>query len=159
MPRRTATPATPAPPAPLPPPPRDLAALAQQDPIWADNLHVLRRHWKWANFSQFFYTFASLLAMPDVFLSVSLYLFSSPFTSVHASFRRPWLSQLLRHPLTRSLPSQDVEDDLARGTNIYLPRIMHRLLYTLSQDRKLKSVPLQLTQRLLPNLPPILQHR
>ncbi|KAI1786771.1 hypothetical protein LXA43DRAFT_1032456 [Ganoderma leucocontextum] len=31
----------------------------------------------------------------------------------------------------------DVEDDLARGTNLYLPRIMHRLLYTLSQDRKL----------------------
>ncbi|TBU25180.1 hypothetical protein BD311DRAFT_517968 [Dichomitus squalens] len=100
MPRRTATPATPAPPAPLPPPPRDLAALEQQDPEWAANLHTLRRHWKWANFSQFFYTFAPLLAMPDVFLS-------------------------------------DVEDDLARGTNLYIPRIMHRLLYTLSQDRKL----------------------
>ncbi|KAI8969854.1 hypothetical protein BD414DRAFT_502363 [Trametes punicea] len=31
----------------------------------------------------------------------------------------------------------DIEDDLARGTNLYLPRVMHRLLYTLSQDRKL----------------------
>ncbi|KAI0667805.1 hypothetical protein C8Q78DRAFT_1049731 [Trametes maxima] len=31
----------------------------------------------------------------------------------------------------------DIEDDLARGTNLYLPRIMHRLLYTLVQDRKI----------------------
>ncbi|KAI0833758.1 hypothetical protein BC628DRAFT_1308266 [Trametes gibbosa] len=100
MPRRTATPATPAPPASLPPPPRDIANLAESDPQWADNLRILRQHWKWANFSQFFYTFAPLLAMPDVFLA-------------------------------------DVEDDLARGTNLYLPRIMHRLLYTLSQDRKI----------------------
>ncbi|OJT13886.1 hypothetical protein TRAPUB_9555 [Trametes pubescens] len=100
MPRRTTTPATPAPPAPLRPPPRDVAILAESDPQWAANLHTLRQHWKWANFSQFFYTFAPLLAMPDVFLP-------------------------------------DVEDDLARGTNIYLPRIMHRLLYTLSQDRKI----------------------
>ena len=72
MPRRTATPATPAPPAPLPPPPRDLDALDQSDPEWAANLRTLRRHWKWANFSQFFYTFADLLAVPDVFLSVSI---------------------------------------------------------------------------------------
>ncbi|KAI0636158.1 hypothetical protein C8Q77DRAFT_1277460 [Trametes polyzona] len=100
MARRTATPATPAPPAPLPPPPRDVASLAESDPVWAANLHTLRQHWKWANFSQFFYTFAPLLAMPDVFLA-------------------------------------DVEDDLARGTNLYLPRIMQRLLYTLSQDRKI----------------------
>ena len=41
------------------------------DPEWAANLHILRRHWKWAIFSQFFYTFAPLLNMPDVFLSVS----------------------------------------------------------------------------------------
>ncbi|KAH9902514.1 hypothetical protein C8Q73DRAFT_633744 [Cubamyces lactineus] len=100
MPRRTATPATPAPPAPLPPPPRDPTILAESDPQWATNLATLRRHWKWANFSQFFYTFAPLLAMPDVFLA-------------------------------------DIEDDLARGTNLFLPRVMHRLLYTLSQDRKI----------------------
>ncbi|KAJ8481380.1 hypothetical protein ONZ51_g6021 [Trametes cubensis] len=31
----------------------------------------------------------------------------------------------------------DIEDDLARGTNLFLPRVMHRLLYTLSQDRKI----------------------
>ncbi|KAI0759560.1 hypothetical protein BD413DRAFT_487618 [Trametes elegans] len=99
MARRTTTPATPAPAAPLPPAPRDIASLAESDPQWAANLHTLRTHWKWANFSQFFYTFAPLLNMPDVFLA-------------------------------------DVEDDLARGTNLYLPRIMHRLLYTLSQDRK-----------------------
>ncbi|KAI0648846.1 hypothetical protein C8Q79DRAFT_1064920 [Trametes meyenii] len=100
MPRRTDTPATPAPPAPLPPAPRDILALAEHDTQWADNLLTLRRHWKWANFSQFFYTFAPLLAMPDLFLA-------------------------------------DIEDDLARGTNLYLPRIMHRLLYTLAQDRKI----------------------
>lgn len=34
---------------------------------------------------------------------------------------------------------QDVEDDLARSTVVYLPRIMTRLLYTLSQDRKVSS--------------------
>lgn len=159
MPRRTATPATPAPSAPLPPPPRDLTDLAQHDPLWAANLAILRRHWKWANFSQFFYTFAPLLAMPDVFLSVSTHLSLAPFNLLHASFPRPLPPQLLPLLLTRSPPSQDVEDDLARGTNLYLPRIMHRLLYTLSQDRKLKSVPLQLTQRLLPDIPPSLQHR
>lgn len=71
MPPRTTTPATPAPPAPLRPPPRDVAILAESDPQWAANLHTLRQHWKWANFSQFFYTFAPLLAMPDVFLPVS----------------------------------------------------------------------------------------
>ena len=31
---------------------------------------LLRRQWKWAVFSQFFYTFATLFAMPDVSLSV-----------------------------------------------------------------------------------------
>ena len=72
MARRTATPATPAPPPPAPPPPRDLVALADDDPQWAANILLLRRHWKWANFSQFFYTFADLLAMPDVFLSVRI---------------------------------------------------------------------------------------
>ena len=35
---------------------------------------------------------------------------------------------------------QDIEDDLARGTALYLPRIMHRLLYTLTQDRKISYV-------------------
>lgn len=82
MPRRTATPATPAPSAPLPPPPRDLVALAESDPEWAHNIRILRRHWKWANFSQFFYTFAPLLNMSDLFLSVSAvsYLPSLPST-------------------------------------------------------------------------------
>lgn len=32
---------------------------------------------------------------------------------------------------------QDIEEDLARGTSLYVPRVMHRLLYTMSQDRKL----------------------
>ncbi|OBZ72258.1 hypothetical protein A0H81_07462, partial [Grifola frondosa] len=100
MPRRTLTPATPVPTAPLTAPPRDISVLAQSDPQWASNLLLLRRQWKWASFSQFFYTFAPLLSMPDVSLT-------------------------------------DVEDDLARSTAIFLPRIMHRLLYTLTQDRKI----------------------
>ncbi|GJE85675.1 hypothetical protein PsYK624_017540 [Phanerochaete sordida] len=70
------------------------------DDTYLDNLSTLRKQWKWAAFSQFFYTFAPLLAAPDVALT-------------------------------------DIEDDLARGTALYLPRIMHRLLYTLTQDRKL----------------------
>ncbi|KAN0093108.1 hypothetical protein V8E55_003892 [Tylopilus felleus] len=32
------------------------------------NIHHLRRHWKWAAFSQFFFTFGPLLAMSDVTL-------------------------------------------------------------------------------------------
>ncbi|GBE88446.1 predicted protein [Sparassis crispa] len=100
MPRRTLTPATPASSAPPVVPPRDPSLLAQSDPEWAANLHLLRRQWKWAAFSQFFYTFAPLLAMSDVALS-------------------------------------DIEDDLARSTAIYLPRVMQRLLYTLTQDRKI----------------------
>ncbi|KAH9838790.1 uncharacterized protein C8Q71DRAFT_833159 [Rhodofomes roseus] len=100
MPRRTLTPATPAPP-PLPAVlPKDPAQLELSDPEWAANLRLLRRHWKWAAFSQFFYTFAPLFAMNDVTLV-------------------------------------DIEDDLARGVAIYLPRIMTRLLYTLTQDRKI----------------------
>lgn len=34
------------------------------------------------------------------------------------------------------LHTQDIEDDLVRGFSVVLPRIMQRLLYTLSYDRK-----------------------
>ncbi|KAF8896489.1 hypothetical protein BD779DRAFT_1668267 [Infundibulicybe gibba] len=64
-----------------------------------DALIILRSHWKWAAFSQFFYTFAPLLAMSDVALS-------------------------------------DIETDFIAGQNAFLPRVMTRLLYTLSYDRK-----------------------
>ena len=105
MARRTATPATPAPPPPPPPPPRDLVALADDDPQWAANILLLRRHWKWANFSQFFYTFADLLAMPDVFLAVS----TPPNACfLHAIYAPPFPSSFnvpLQRPLTRSSPS------------------------------------------------------
>ncbi|KZT65867.1 hypothetical protein DAEQUDRAFT_730916 [Daedalea quercina L-15889] len=100
MPRRTLTPATPAPSLPPAVLPKDPAQLELSDPVWAANLRLLRRQWKWAAFSQFFYTFAPLFAMTDVSLV-------------------------------------DIEDDLARGISLYLPRIMTRLLYTLTQDRKL----------------------
>ncbi|KAJ7116297.1 hypothetical protein C8R44DRAFT_792106 [Mycena epipterygia] len=65
----------------------------------AQNTAQLRTHWKWAAFSQFFYTFSHLFAMDDVSLT-------------------------------------DIEDDLARESNIFLPRVMSRLLYVLSYDRK-----------------------
>ena len=70
MPRRTLTPATPAPPPPPAVLPKDPAQLDLSDPDWAANLRLLRRHWKWAAFSQFFYTFAPLLAMDDLSLNV-----------------------------------------------------------------------------------------
>ncbi|KAJ3559421.1 hypothetical protein NM688_g348 [Phlebia brevispora] len=79
---------------------RDASILPIPDATYNDNIATLRRQWKWAAFSQFFYTFDTLLAMPDVTLT-------------------------------------DVEDDLARGTALYLPRVMQRLLYTLTQDRKI----------------------
>ena len=54
------------PPSPQPPPtppPGEDAYLA--------NLTLLRRNWKWAVFSQFYFTFAQLFAMEDVPISVS----------------------------------------------------------------------------------------
>ncbi|KAF7330390.1 DALR-1 domain-containing protein [Mycena venus] len=63
------------------------------------NLAQLRTNWKWAAFSQFFYTFSHLFQMEDVSLT-------------------------------------DIEDDLSRETNIFLPRVMTRLLFILSYDRK-----------------------
>jgi hypothetical protein len=41
----------------------------------------------------------------------------------------------LIHPI-----SQDIESDLIHATSDVLPRIMHRLLYTLSYDRKVSYV-------------------
>ncbi|KAI0747333.1 hypothetical protein BC629DRAFT_1739948 [Irpex lacteus] len=78
----------------------DLPQHEPSDEAYVANIQSLRRSWQWAAFSQFFYTFAQLLQMPEVTLS-------------------------------------DVEDDLARGTSLYLPRIMTRLLVTMSLDRKL----------------------
>ncbi|KAJ7202501.1 hypothetical protein B0H12DRAFT_1162635 [Mycena haematopus] len=63
------------------------------------NLAKLRTNWKWAAFSQFFYTFSHLFQMENVSLA-------------------------------------DIEDDLVRDTNIFLPRVMSRLLFILSYDRK-----------------------
>ncbi|KAJ7219982.1 hypothetical protein GGX14DRAFT_432652 [Mycena pura] len=65
----------------------------------AQNLAKLRTNWKWAAFSQFFYTFSQLFNMEDVSLA-------------------------------------DIEDDLSRESNIFLPRVMARLLFVLSYDRK-----------------------
>ena len=66
MPRRAAARATPASSTPL----TDGTHNPQPDDPFATQVTLLRRQWKWAVFSQFFYTFATLFAMPDVSLSV-----------------------------------------------------------------------------------------
>ncbi|KAI9451079.1 hypothetical protein BJY52DRAFT_1125459 [Lactarius psammicola] len=96
MPRRAAASATPATPTPL----TDSTHHQQLDDPFAPQVSLLRRQWKWAAFSQFFYTFATLFAMPDVSLT-------------------------------------DIEDDLTRSTSIVIHRVIHRLLVTATQDRKL----------------------
>ena len=84
------------------------------------NIALLRQQWKWAAFSLFFYTFSPLFAMSDVTLNVS---FNS---NVHG----PYIHTI----------RQDIERDLIHATSDVLPRIMHRLLYTLSYDRKVSYV-------------------
>lgn len=83
------------------------------------NILQLRRHWKWAAFSQFFFTFNALFAMSDVTLIVST-------NSAHTYW------DILSCSIT-----QDIENDLAYSTNRVLARIMTRLLVTLTQDRKI----------------------
>ncbi|THH04166.1 hypothetical protein EW146_g10245, partial [Bondarzewia mesenterica] len=86
-----------------------------------DQLSLLRRQWKWAAFSQFFYTFANLFAMSDVKLTI-------PSCRVcHVRMNMLMFLSIF----------QDIEDDLTRSTSLVLPRVMHRLLVTLSGDRKL----------------------
>jgi hypothetical protein len=70
MPRRAAALATPAASTPL----TDATHIQQQDDPFLPDISLLRRQWKWAAFSQFFYTFANLFAMPDVSLTVRLFL-------------------------------------------------------------------------------------
>ena len=66
MPRRAAALATPATSTPL----TDGTLIQQSDDPFASQVSLLRRQWKWAVFSQFFYTFTALFAMPDVTLTV-----------------------------------------------------------------------------------------
>jgi hypothetical protein len=40
--------------------------------IFSDDVLELRRQWKWAAFSQFFFTFAALFNMSDVTIAVSV---------------------------------------------------------------------------------------
>ncbi|THH11024.1 hypothetical protein EW145_g930 [Phellinidium pouzarii] len=79
---------------------RGTSAIAQPASTTSPQLRELRRQWKWAAFSQFFYTFAPLVALEDVVLV-------------------------------------DIEEDLINSTMVVLPRLMQRLLMTLSQDRKI----------------------
>lgn len=48
----------------------DLPQHEPSDEAYVANIQSLRRSWQWAAFSQFFYTFAQLLQMPEVTLSV-----------------------------------------------------------------------------------------
>jgi hypothetical protein len=73
MPRRAAALATPATSTPL----TDGTLIPQSDDPFTSQVSLLRRQWKWAVFSQFFYTFATLFAMPDVSLTVRQFSVSS----------------------------------------------------------------------------------
>jgi hypothetical protein len=74
MPRRAAALATPATSTPL----TDGTHNQQQDDPFVAQVSLLRRQWKWAVFSQFFYTFANLFAVTD--LSLTVRHFSLPFS-------------------------------------------------------------------------------
>lgn len=118
MPRRAA----PRPAEFLDPDPLQLDPTSSSSDRSVQNLAQLRTNWKWAAFSQFFYTFSHLFAMEDVSLSVS------------PSFSRHEI--ICPRVADPPLHVQDIEDDLARETNIFLPRVMTRLLFILSYDRK-----------------------
>ncbi|KAF8149807.1 hypothetical protein B0H34DRAFT_731219 [Crassisporium funariophilum] len=75
-------------------------SIVNSTPPPFDNIALLRRQWRWAAFSQFFYVFSQLFALNDVTLN-------------------------------------NIEQDLTNNTHNVLPRVMHRLLYTLSYDRKI----------------------
>lgn len=100
--------------------PQASAVPQQLETPYDANIHQLRRHWKWAAFSQFFFTFSPMLAMADVTLTVSSHFI--PGT---------------RHSHRVFLCPQDVENDLVHSTNRVLSRVMQRLLITLTQDRKI----------------------
>jgi hypothetical protein len=103
--------------------------------------HVLRlrRQWKWAAFSQFFCTFAALFNMSDVTIAVSVHYIPllQPYTLLQSCSRVCGVGSQNIH-IDTFLDVQDIEDDLTRSTSLVLPRIMQRLLYTLTQDRKVK---------------------
>jgi hypothetical protein len=96
-----------------------LLPLSPPTPDFHEPLSKLRTQWKWAAFSQFFFTFNHLFAMNEVSLNVCHRFTYTTFTNFILTF-----------------PTQDIEDDLVRGSSIVLPRIMQRLLYILSYDRK-----------------------
>ncbi|KAG9315126.1 hypothetical protein JVU11DRAFT_4249 [Chiua virens] len=100
--------------------PQAPATPQQLETPYDSNIHQLRRHWKWAAFSQFFFTFSPLFAMPDVSLTVL-----STFT--------------LAHRTSRMISST--------STDQVLSRIMQRLLVTLTQDRKITTDTWQNTLR------------
>ena len=98
------------------PPPRSPSPTHN---IFNEPLTQLRTQWKWAAFSQFFFTFNHLFAMNDVSLNVYIHSQCTPTKIV----------------ILTSFP-QDIEEDLVRGSSTVLPRVMQRLLYIVSYDRK-----------------------
>lgn len=101
------------------PPPEQLELRQSES---KDPLTLLRTRWKWAAFSQFFFTFNHLFAMNDVSITVSTSFLRCPGFSIE---------QII----------QNIENDLVHGSSIVLPRVMQRLLYTLTYDRKVTYVP------------------
>lgn len=69
MPRRAA----PKPAESLDPDPHQLDYPSEEADPSVKNLAQLRTNWKWAAFSQFFYTFSHLFQMEDVSLNVSAF--------------------------------------------------------------------------------------
>jgi hypothetical protein len=95
---------------------------APQQDTQAENLAILRTQWRWAAFTQFFFTFAPLFALNDVSVSVCNHIIAN------------WPGFI------QSLPMQDIEQDLVCNTRLVLPRIMQKLLFSLSYDRKVSYV-------------------
>ncbi|KAL5485769.1 hypothetical protein ACEPAI_6810 [Sanghuangporus weigelae] len=106
-----------------PAPPRRSFPVAQPASTASPQLRDLRRQWKWAAVSQFLYTFAQLVALDDVHLVVCLRLFRLLSIKDHAY----------------AAVIKDVEEDLVNSTMIVIPRLMQRLLITLTQDRKITA--------------------
>ena len=87
------------------------------DPL-SENFKNLRQHWKWAAVCQFYYVFFDLFSINDDSVEVR-----DIFRLYPCVFDVEW--------------PQDIENDLIHGTDVFLPRIMQRLLFTLSYDRKI----------------------
>lgn len=72
----------------------DASLLPPSDSTYATNISTLRRQWRWAAFSQFFYTFAQLLQMPDVLLTVSILSCGTELKTLPLVYSCSWLPRV-----------------------------------------------------------------